>query len=49
MQNMETVAQKVAELPLDAPEIPPSDAPDYFFLVICWDSPYKLPCKIWSL
>ena len=28
MQNMESVAQKMAELPLDAPETPPSDAPD---------------------
>ena len=28
MQNLESVAQKMAELPLDAPETPPSDAPD---------------------
>ena len=28
MQNLESVAQKMAELPLDASETPPSDAPD---------------------
>ena len=28
MQNLESVAQKLAELPLGAPETPPSDAPD---------------------
>ena len=28
MQNMESVAQKMAELPLDAPENPPFDTPE---------------------
>ena len=28
MKNLECVAQKMAELPLDAPETPPFDAPD---------------------
>ena len=31
MQNLESVAQKMAELPLDAAETPPSEAPDHFF------------------
>ena len=33
MQNLETVARKMAELPLDAPDpphLPFRDAPDYF-------------------
>ena len=32
MQNLEALAQKMAELPLDAPEspTPPSDGPDKF-------------------
>ena len=28
MKNLECVAQKMAEIPLDAPETPPFDAPD---------------------
>ena len=27
MQNLEALAQKMAELPLDAPDTPPFDAP----------------------
>ena len=42
MQNLECVAQKMAELFLDAPEPPSSDTPEYFFLIICWDSSYEL-------
>ena len=40
MQNLEYVAQKMAKLPLDAYETPPSDAPDQKkILIICRDSP----------
>ena len=49
MQNMESVAQKMAELPLDAPENPPFDTPEQKNLIICRDSPYKRPYKILSL
>ena len=28
MQNIESVAQKMAELPFETPETPPSEAPD---------------------
>ena len=78
MQNLESVAQKMDELALDAPDqffshnlfgqsiwtsiqtrnnwvrtwhpwLPPSDALDWFFLIICLDSPYELLCKIWTL
>ena len=28
IQNMESVAQKMADLPLDTPETPPYDTPD---------------------
>ena len=47
IQNLESVTQKMEELPLDAPEPPPPLT--NFFLIICWDSPYELPCKIWGL
>ena len=47
MQNLESVAQKMAELPLDARETPPSDTPDQKkILIICWDSPYD--CDVMS-
>ena len=42
---MESVAQKMAELPLDAHETPDENK----FLIIWWDSPYETPYKIWSL
>ena len=31
MQNLESLAQKLDELPLKVPYHPPSDTPDYFF------------------
>ena len=53
MQNMESVAQKIAELPLDAPETPLltplTKKKSNLFCIICQDSQYELPCKIWSL
>ena len=50
--RIESVAQKMAELLPDAPDSPPSElteAPDKKILIIYWDSPYELSCKIWSL
>ena len=49
MQNLETVAQKMAELPLDAPETPLLMPLTKKNLIICYDSSYELPCKIWKL
>ena len=42
---MESVAQKMTELPLHTTETPPSDAPDQKNLIICYDRSYELPCK----
>ena len=53
MQNLESVAQKMAELHLDAPETPPLSTLltplTRKNLILCRDSPYELPCKIWSM
>ena len=48
MQNLESVAQKMAELHLDAPETPPSFDPSYAPDQKKSHTPYELPCKIWS-
>jgi hypothetical protein len=49
MQNLESIVQKIAEIPLEDPEPPSLLTPLInFFLIICLDSPYELPYKTWN-
>ena len=49
MQNLESVTQKMAELPLDASETPLLTPLIKKNLIICYDSSHELPCKIWKV
>ena len=49
MQNLESVTQKMAELPLDASETPLLTPLIKKNSHNCYDSSHKFPCKIWNL